>query len=514
MALADYFSKDLLAISQALRKGSREQFEDVLNSTIVGIAFDDDIEKAEGSAILDLTIRLLTRLYPRLKFMDHRTHQSTLNIAELSKSINSKIELVDNTPSVVIAIGATAVPTKDSKGPVFYVGSDHWNAKFSSKRPVGTGDSSIPLGAGAAACIGASNVFRYIFRDFIGDVEFDSEFSLSLVDFQFEKDTNNAAAAENIDLGSFTLVGFGAIGSGAIWALSRMPSIKAEITIVEPEDVEVTNLQRYVLAEERHIGKPKMKIAEEYLTRSELELNPIKDNWAGYLKIHNAWREKRVLIAIDNVKDRIAIQSSLPKEITNSYTENNLIGIARHKNFGESACVVCTYMPSEQKRSYSQEVSDNLGLPHLEIQIRNYLHYGLPADEKLIRWVAEANSVDYSQLERFKGIPVSDFYAKVVCGGTLMELKKEGVTTENVEAPLAFQSAMTGILLMAETIVSKAALRKDELPTVTHFYPLFPIKEGINPHSHSFPKDVTGRCICSDGDFLAAYKNKWTMSVE
>lgn len=509
MALADYFSKDLLAISQALKQGSSEQFQTILNQTIVGIAFDDSIEKAEAKAILDLAVRLLSRLYPKLKLIDLTTNGYNLDVAGLCKSINSKIELVNDEPTVIIAIGAAPLSITIVNGrPVFYIGSNGWIAKFSTKDAVGSGDSSNPFGAGVAACIGVANVFRYVFRDFINDVQFDDEFSFSVVNHQFENQ-ENYSAGESIDLGDFTLVGFGAIGNGVIWALSNMPLAKGKLTIVEPENIDITNLQRYVLAGERHTEKPKIQIAQEYLVSSGVELNPIQSSWVDHLNSNSDWLEKSVLVAIDNIKDRVAIQSSLPKEIFNSYTENNLIGIARHKDFGKEACLMCTYMPNEQRKSYSQEVSDNLGLPHMELQIRNYLHYNLATDEQLIKWVTEANTIGFSELEKFKGISVSDFYAKVVCGGVLMELKRDGIVKETVEAPLAFQSALAGILLLAEKVIDIRNLREKGLPTITHFHPLFPLKPGINPYSHSFPKDSSGRCICSDNDFLDAYTNKW-----
>lgn len=513
MALADYFSKNLLAISQALKQGSSEKFEATLNQTVVGIVFDNAVEKPEGGAMLDLTVRLLSRLYPKLKFIDQTTRGSNFKFTELCKSINSRIELVDDEPTVNIVIGTTPLAKAILNGrPAFYIGSDQWIAKFSPKNTVGCGDSSNVFGAGVASCVGVANVFRYVFREFISDIQFDNEFSLSLINLDLESAEN--ISDKPIDLEDFTLVGFGAIGNGVIWALSKTPFVKGRLTIVEPEEVDITNLQRYVLAEERHIETPKIQIAQEHLINSDLELIPVKDNWIGYLNSKNTWLEKSVLVAIDNVNDRIAIQSSLPKEIINSYTENNLVGISRHKAFGQEACLVCTYMPGEQRKSYSQEVSDNLGLSHMEPQIRNYLHYNLPADDQLIKWIADANTIDTLELEKFKGIPVSDFYSKVVCGGVLLEIKKDCPTTETLEAPLAFQSTLAGILLLAEKVITAGNLRKKIQPTITHFHPLFPLKHGTNPHSHSFTKDSSRRCICNDDDFLTAYEDKWCNKSE
>ncbi|MBK8342937.1 MAG: ThiF family adenylyltransferase [Bacteroidetes bacterium] len=88
---------------------------------------------------------------------------------------------------------------------------------------------------------------------------------------------------KSVDLGKFSLIGFGAIGNGVVWALSQSSFIKGVITVVEPENLETTNLQRYVLAEERHIGKPKIEIAQEFLKSNTATLVPVQGNWAHYL---------------------------------------------------------------------------------------------------------------------------------------------------------------------------------------------------------------------------------------
>ena len=123
------------------------------------------------------------------------------------------------------------------------------------------------------------------------------------------------------------------------------------------------------------------------------------------------------------------------------------------------------------------------------------------------------NGISFNQLEKFRGVPVQEFYSKVVCGGTLMELRNNGKVVEHVEAPLAFQSAMAGILELAEVVIKRAALRQKALPTKTQFYPLSLVKSGSNPYNHSFTKDATGRCICADIDFIEAYTSKWSTQI-
>jgi len=82
MTLAEYFSKNLLAISQVLKNGTSEQFQSVLNNAVIGIAFDDECKTSEGKATLDLTIRLVARLYPKIKLIDLTTKNKDLILVQ------------------------------------------------------------------------------------------------------------------------------------------------------------------------------------------------------------------------------------------------------------------------------------------------------------------------------------------------------------------------------------------------------------------------------------------------
>ncbi len=519
MALAEYFSKDLLALSQALSKGSADEFQNTLNNVVVGIAMDDTIFQREGNLSAEMLVRLVSRLYPKLNFIDLTGKQGAIDrYIELAKRINSKIEITHDECKVITAVASKALPDKYSKSQAFYLGSDAWVAKLSNKNPVGSGNSEVPFAAGASACIAASNIFRVVFAEFLEDATLDEEFSLSLINLNVDNDNGET---KELTVEDFSLVGFGAIGNGAVWAFANAPFIKGTINIIEPETLDLSNLQRYVLAEERHIDKPKTEIPEEYNQNSNLKLNLCSKTWAGFLNEKNDWANSTVLISIDNAKDRIGVQGSLPKEIINSYTADNLLGISRHHAFGENACVACTYMPTEERKSFALEVAENLGLmnlnlpPNLNIEfiMGGYLYGNKGADDQLLGWIASANSIDRGELEKFKGIPVREFYSKVVCGGILMQLRKEK-QTKAVEVPLAFQSALAGILLAAEFVVEKSNLRKKALPNVTQLWPLAPIKKEINPRSFTFKKDESGRCLCSDTTFVKAYQKKYPLSLK
>ncbi|HEY9245302.1 MAG TPA: E2 ligase fold family C protein [Candidatus Methanoperedens sp.] len=511
MALASYFSKDALAFSQVLKKATNEEFESILNSHIVEIAFDDSIKDGEGSFSLDLAIRLLSRLYPKIKISDltSENHEIVEELTEKALAINSKIEITHETPTISLVIGSTSLDIENSR-PILYVGSDYWNAKLSMEHPVGSGNSNLPFAAGSSICIGVSNIFRFIFKELIDGFELDNDVNLSLINL---KQTEELEIKEirQIDVDGAILVGFGAIGNGFIWALSNTPNIRGSFTIIDPEKFELLNLQRYCLAEEKHIGISKVFIAENLFQKTGIELNLFEGNWIEYLNSNRNWKTELVCVGVDSAKDRISIQSSLPKSILNAYTESNLIGISRHFNFIEDACLSCGFIPHEKVKDYSLIVSENLRIPNQERLIRDYLYYNKPVDRKLLEFVAEANSVEMNDLSQYEGQSISKFYSTVVCGGYLLSKSKSNSNDKaiNIEAPLAFQSAFAGILLASELIISKLELRSIEFKNHTQLYPLMPIKIDVNPYNHTTDKDKTGRCICNDEDFKKAFIKKW-----
>jgi hypothetical protein len=81
----------------------------------------------------------------------------------------------------------------------------------------------------------------------------------------------------------------------------------------------------------------------------------------------------------------------------------------------------------------------------------------------------------------------------------------------NVDAPLAFQSAMAGILLGARVVADALNLLDTSLKQQSHIYPLNPIGE-FNPYNHNLQKDATGNCLCADDVFVKRYKSKWLMN--
>lgn len=521
MAIAKYFSKDLLAINQLL-KSSNKNLEDILLKTRVGIAFDTNaIETKEGNKALDLSIRLLSRLYPFLSIIDlsSQNESKVSELKKLAKSINSCIEISTSVIDLnVLIIAGFTKSNVENNGVTLYFGSDNWNVKFSQSNPQKFNSSNNPIGCGIAACIAISNVFRFVFKDFLPEKRLDENLVFSTINYS-TSDTAYNPNFDEVKLKDVVLVGIGAIGNGSIWALSNLPNIEGSLDLVDNEEVSLSNLQRYVMFSEKDINHIKVDLAVKEFEKKKIKVSPYKMTWAGYLKERNNWNIETVAVAIDNKKDRIGIQSSLPKNIFNSYTESNLLGIARHTDFNNSACLACGYIPSQKERNYINEVADNCNIPNLSNAVKDYMNLNLDVDaisgpqntSSLLDIIAQANNIERSKLVQFHGKKVNEFYSEFICGGISLSLSDKENKVTNIDAPLAFQSAMAGILLAAEIVIDACNLRINLIKQQSHFYPLNPLGQN-NPFNHQLTKDNTGRCLCMDEDFKNHYLAKWNIS--
>ncbi|MER9353730.1 E2 ligase fold family C protein [Mesorhizobium sp. M0514] len=93
MALANFIDRAATAASQVLADFHLADFKAALEKQVVAVAFDSQAAScAEGQATLDLTVRLLARLYPVLAILplDMAASSQAQALERLAKSINPK----------------------------------------------------------------------------------------------------------------------------------------------------------------------------------------------------------------------------------------------------------------------------------------------------------------------------------------------------------------------------------------------------------------------------------------
>lgn len=506
MALANFIDRAATAAAQVLADFHLADFKALLEKQVVAVSFDGQAAScAEGQATLDLTIRLMARLYPVLAILplDQGANSLARTLEHLAKSINPGIGIRHSGKNATVGVVAGAV-RPSLRCPTFFMGSQGWTAKLSRAGPVQSGSSLLPYGADGASCLAAANVFRTIFGHQLTGADLDDSIDLCLRTYGRGKAVDPSSCDLSVDLGETHLVGLGAIGHGALWALARQPGLSGRLHVIDHEAIELSNLQRYVLAGQSNVGTSKAALASAGLrtTGLEVEAHPVK--WADYIARRGDWFLERVGVALDTSADRIAVQGALPRWIANAWTQEHDLGISRHGFDDGKACLCCMYIPHGRSKDEHLLIAEELGIPDAHEQVKTLLQTNTGVAADFVARIATAMGVPFEPLATFVGQPLRSFYQQAICGGLVFQLSGGSRLVRTV-VPMAFQSALAGIMLAAE-LVKHAAGLPASATTSTRMNLLRPLGSHLNDPK---AKDASGRCICADEEFLAVFRQKY-----
>lgn len=494
MGLADYYQRGALAAAQVLTGFNEGLFRARLDETGVGVAVQS-AESPQAQALADLLIRLLARLYPHLTLIGDEPIAS--NLRDLARRVNPRIELQGDA-TVGVSVGNLAKPFETT----FYAGSQGWDALVSRTHPQAIGASRNPFGAGVAACLAAANVFR---RVFLPEWDQQADDALRFSSWECER-IDRGAMERHVDVvfrQDVVLAGFGAIGNAALWALARTP-LTGVLHVVDAEDVELSNLQRYVLCSREDDGQPKPSVAAAQPTMG-LTVMPHCQDLTHFLA-HNGYRWDRLILGLDTARDRRSAQASLPRWVANAWTQPGDLGISVHPTFGdEGACVACLYLPDARRRNEDEIIAEALRVPQLQMDVRTLLYDGAPVQRPFLEAIAAATAQPVDALLSFEGRSVRDLYVEGFCGGAVLPLSTVGSPPQELHVPLAHQSALAGVLLAAA--LTRSALDGD--PSITSATRINVLRRLGSEVTHPVRARRDGRCLCDDPIFRTQYNRKY-----
>ncbi len=203
----------------------------------------------------------------------------------------------------------------------------------------------------------------------------------------------------------------------------------------------------------------------------------------------------------------MAVQASLPRWVVNAWTQPGDLGVSRHGFIDAYACLMCLYLPEREVPGHDRLVAEAIGLPNELRLVRQLLYSGQPLDRQFIERIAGAVGVSAESLLSFEGEPLQAFYQLAVCGGIVLGLRgSDGAPGREAPVPLAFQSALAGILLAVELVVHAGGVRTSPAMTKTVVDLLRPIGQEL---SLPIGKHPSGRCICQDQDYVIQYRRKY-----
>src|SRR5712664_286033 len=493
MALADYYERAALAASQVIAGFAPDLFRRTLEDANVGIAVDRNAATSdEGKTLAELSVRLLARLYPYLEVRAELSSEGE-RLESIARMINPRIEFKRGA-SIGIAVGRGARGFETT----CFAGSEGWDALISMSEPVLTGRSPNPLGASAAACLAVGRIFSLILSQ---DSEQRRTGDARLSTFLCEKgDTPSSIPNDNWRLPEDALlVGVGAVGNGAVWVLGRSPA-QGVIHLIDHERLELSNLQRYVLAARADDGRPKVDIAAPFFI-GDVKCTPTQTTWADFVE-KRGYDWQHVLVALDNAADRRSVQAALPGWIANAWTQPGDLGVSVHDRFdGKGACLACLYLRTGTEPNEDELVAGALAIPQLVDEVRTLLHTGDGVGRPLLEAVAQGLQLPLEEVLHYEGRSIRELYVEGICGGGLIPLGMIGLPRQELHVPLAHQSAVAGILLAA-ALLGRAVGKTIDTTMTTRIDVTRPLGDFLTQPTL---KAHTGLCICEDQDYVRAY---------
>jgi hypothetical protein len=486
VALAPFFERVFGAVAGHVPV-SRESLTALLENVSVGVSCGSEPRKNDLWTA-EFSTNILARLYPRLAILGPERYCSVLRT--LALKINPQIEFATHaTGSTTLCVGSA---TADG---ALYPNATGWVARVDHLHSHRVGPQN-PYAAAAAGALACAELFRRIFlrRDAERDM------SVSLLDYKKETGANLELTGKS--LGDVLFVGVGAVGNAAIWGLSRHENIRGRLWLVDPEILTLLNLQRYVLGGFGDVDRSKVELGHEALRDTSLTIEVSQNTLEEFAQIRGRLKIPTICISVDNVEARRSAQALLPKLVINGWTGDQALGSSWHVFSREAACLACLYQPRGPGPSATEQAARALGLSNERATLLWVTRQPLSEDD--FRAAAGALGVEMQALEPWHGKPLGELYTDVVCGAVPLELSGLG-RIETV--PLAHQSALAGILMIAELVKRTDS----KLASLSQTEPLVSWDDILRPPPAVWrkPRARERGCICGDADYQRVYRAKW-----
>jgi hypothetical protein len=225
------------------------------------------------------------------------------------------------------------------------------------------GQSALPFGPYIAACLAAGEVFRAVR---LAPASYTPTADLSYSAWSYTL----GRASELHDIGpdldelpiDFGLAGVGAVGGALLHALWACPHLTGRALIADPDPkgVEDTNLNRYVLFGQAHLGQPKASAAADVCRESPLQWEPVDHS---YSRQRLPWIPELLASAVDTNRARDQLQQGYwPARLLAASTNNLRAEILRCGPPGEGPCLRCfnppeVDLPDDVRRAHLRELN-------------------------------------------------------------------------------------------------------------------------------------------------------------
>jgi molybdopterin/thiamine biosynthesis adenylyltransferase len=232
-----------------------------------------------------------------------------------------------------------------------------------------------PIGAALAASLGATEVYFQFNRESLAARESQLPLWISARHCAVTAAADEAAKwnddipiPDNIDIGRWLVIGAGALGGNALAILGMArQKLKGSIEIVEPDVVDLTNLNRLVESLATHVGLlKKVDLAANSFRESNVEVVP-HDTPYEHLRNTGRFRIEHfdlVMTGVDQMATRAFVQSDWPRFLIDGGTRGYTWRVSTMGNRGDGPCLGCLAGKSQQHyRDLASPLRCAIGLP-------------------------------------------------------------------------------------------------------------------------------------------------------
>ncbi len=223
-------------------------------------------------------------------------------------------------PSITLVFGKSA----EEGNNLLYVDSDGWSVYLSKNKTCPWKSKTVnPLSAIYAGALAVGEVFKELFPEVKSEKIDHLEYDL-LTHGISQQPVLEPKLPEIINFEHLSIIGCGAVGQALAYALLVSVKLSGKIHLLDKENLDVSNEQRYVLAFEENRGKSKANLIFEMLSQQNpaLQASAISGPFELLSETTSkpGW-DNEVVASVDNIKTRINIQAGLPKLLWNVWTE-------------------------------------------------------------------------------------------------------------------------------------------------------------------------------------------------
>lgn len=378
--IQDFYSRTVLFVKTLVDPSVTDVaiLHHLLSIRVAVVGSKEVLLQPNGQYMAAMTVNLLSRFCPNLTLFIPETMPCTANmpllnqgpIAEalvrLAQAVNPCVSITLNPPtaskyhaSIAIGRGAKDVPSTVT------INSDGWISFLDTNgNPLDWASENVnPIGAYISACLGVAEVFKEILfrllkRETAATLRIGS-LAFSALDYGFMRGPFvNPSLPGSFRLGSLHFISMGALNSAVLYALCSLAGVSGDLIVIEPQGLDVSNLNRYVFltAGPAINGTPKVTLSNEIAS-------PYFGSVRAIPLDYRSCRERitqpmdLAIVGVDNNEGRWDVQLDFPNCLICGGTERGQVTVSCHDRAGNKACVGCVYSAAEgQEPSQSQPI--------------------------------------------------------------------------------------------------------------------------------------------------------------